>query len=134
MDSLINLAMSWPSLPTMLKLSWLRWCPVDWMCTWIGEGSLKCSLYLSPQGPGCLTNIFFLTVYCSTLVTVHYSTLLLLWVLVLGSYQHLFNGPATFGVCLYPVLCAGASDAFPQALNIWDNYVSHTGSSPGGDG
>ena len=24
-------------------------------------------------------------------------------------------------------------DAFPQALNVWDDYVSHTGSSPGGD-
>ena len=117
MDSLINLVSSWPSLPIMLKLSWISWCPVDQMCAWIGEGSLR--------GPGCLTDIFFPTVYSSTLVTVYYSTLLLLWVLVLGPCQHLFDGPVTFEVCLYPILCAGAFDAFPQALNIWDNYVSH---------
>ena len=32
-DSLINLVMSWPSLPIMLKLSWLNWCPVSWLWT-----------------------------------------------------------------------------------------------------
>ena len=74
-------------------------------------------LCTSPQGPGCFTEIFFSTVYCSTLVTVYYSTPLLLWVLVLGPYQHLFNGPVTFEVCLYPILCAGVFNAFPQALN-----------------
>ena len=49
MDSLLNLVMSCPSLPIILKLSWLSWCPVIWLCTWMGEGSLKCSLYLSPR-------------------------------------------------------------------------------------
>ena len=33
---------------------------------------------------------------------------------------------------LNAILGAGAFDAFPQALNIWDYYVSHTGFSPGG--
>ena len=32
------------------------------------------------------------------------------------------------------ILGAGAFDAFPQALYILGNYVSHTGSSPGGGG
>ena len=49
MDSLINLVMSCPSLPIILKLSWLSWCPVRLLCTWMGEGSLRCSLYLSPR-------------------------------------------------------------------------------------
>ena len=47
-DSLINLMMSCPSLPIMLKLSWLSWCPVSWLCAWMGEGSLRCFLYISP--------------------------------------------------------------------------------------
>ena len=49
-DSLINLVKSWPSLPVMLKLSWLSWCPVSWLCTWMVKGSLRCCSYLSP-GP-----------------------------------------------------------------------------------
>ena len=79
-----------------------------------------------PQSPRCLTDVFLTTVYCSTLVTVYYSTLLLLGALVIWPYQYLFNGPVTSKVCLNATLHAGAFDAFPQALNIWDNYVSHT--------
>ena len=86
------------------------------------------------QGPRCFTNVFFPIVYGSTLVTVYYSTLLLLGVLVLWPYQHLFEGPVTSEVDLNAIFGAAAFDAFPQALNIWDYYVSHTGSSSGGGG
>ena len=71
-----------------------------------------------PQGPSCLTDVFLPTVYCSTFVTVYYSTLLLLGVLVLWPYQHLFDGPVTSEVILNPILSADVFDAFPQALNI----------------
>ena len=52
----------------------------------------------------------------------------------LWPYQHLFEAPVTSEVGLNTMLAAGAFDAFPQALNIWDCYVSHTGSSPGEGG
>ena len=71
-----------------------------------------------PQGPRSLTDVFFPTVYCSTLVTVYNSTFLLLGILVLWPYQHMFNGPITSDVCLNPIIGAGAFDAFPQALNV----------------
>ena len=87
-----------------------------------------------PQGPRRLTNEFLPTVNYSTLVTVYNSTLLFLRVLVLWPYQHLFNGPVTSEICLNPILGACVLDAFPQVLNLWDNYVSHTGSSPRGGG
>ena len=85
-----------------------------------------------PQGPRCLTDVFFTTVYGSTLVTVYYPTLLFLGILVLWLYQHLFDSPVPSEVGLNAIFGAGALDAFPQALNVWDYYVPHTGSSPGG--
>ena len=87
-----------------------------------------------PQGPRCLTNVFFTTVYGSTLVILYYPTLLILVVLVLWLYQHLFEGPVTSEVGLNAILGAGTFDAFSQALIVWDYYMSHTGSSPGGGG
>ena len=66
-----------------------------------------------PQGPRCLTNVFFTSVYGSTLVTVYYPTRLFLGVLVLGPYQHLFEGPVDSDVGLNAVLGAGTFDAFP---------------------
>ena len=71
-----------------------------------------------PQGLRCLTNVFFTTVYGSTLVTLYYSTLLFLGVLVLWPYQHLFEGPVTSEAGLNAILGAGMFDAFLQALNI----------------
>ena len=46
MDSFIDLAKSCPSLPTMLRLSWMMaWSVVEW---WphMGVGALRCSLSL----------------------------------------------------------------------------------------
>ena len=48
-DSLIVLARPWSSLPMMLKLSGVMLCPVWVLCAWMGEGSLSCSLNLSPK-------------------------------------------------------------------------------------
>ena len=42
------------------------------------------------------------------------------------------KGIVSFEVSLYSILGTYVFDAFPQALNVWDDYVSHTGSSPGG--
>ena len=63
---------------------------------------------------------------------VDYSTFLFLWVLVLGLNQKLFDSPVSLEVGLYTTFCTYVFDAFPQAMNIWDDHVSHTGSSPGG--
>ena len=110
---MISLVRSCPSLPIILKLSGLSWCPVSWLCAWIGKGSLRFLIPL-PQGPRCFTNVFFTTVYGSTLVTVYYLTLLFLGVLVLWPYQHLFEGPVTSEVALNAILGAGVFDAFPR--------------------
>ena len=48
-DSLIILAKPWSSFPMMLKFSGLVLCPAWVLCPWLGEGSLRCSLYLSPK-------------------------------------------------------------------------------------
>ena len=59
MDSLINLVKSYPSLPVMLKLSWVVVCPICWLCSWIGEGSSEVLFCTFPQCPRCLSNVFF---------------------------------------------------------------------------
>ena len=48
-DSLMVLACPWSSLPIMLKLVSVIVCPVCCMCTWMGEGCLRCSLLLFPS-------------------------------------------------------------------------------------
>ena len=48
-DSLIVLASPWSSLPIMLKFSGMVLCPVWLLCTWMVEGSFRCSLYLSAK-------------------------------------------------------------------------------------
>ena len=85
-----------------------------------------------PQGPRCFSDILLPTVQSCTLVTINDTTFLLLGVLVFGLDQYLFEGPITLEMCLNSIFAAGVLDAFPQALNIWDDYVSHTGSSPKG--
>ena len=47
--SFIVLAMPWSSLSIMLKFSGVVLSPVWVLCTWMGEGSFRCSLYLSPR-------------------------------------------------------------------------------------
>ena len=45
---MINLVSPWSSLPNMLKLSGLVLCPVWRLFVCMGDGSFRCSLYLSP--------------------------------------------------------------------------------------
>ena len=47
--SIMVLAWPWSSLPMMLKLVSVMLCPVCCMCSWMGEGCLRCSLHLSPR-------------------------------------------------------------------------------------
>ena len=63
---------------------------------------------------------------------VNYCTFLFLWVLVLGLNQKLFESSVSFEMGLYTIFAAYIFDALPQALNVWDDHMSHTGSSPGG--
>ena len=87
-----------------------------------------------PQGPGCFTNVLFPTIYGHTLVTVDNTSLLFFRVLVLGFDKYLLEGAVAFKMCLNPILTTCAHDAFPQALNIWNDHVSFGGSFPGGIG
>ena len=79
-----------------------------------------------PQSPGCFSYVLFPTVYGCTLVTVNNTTLLFLGVLVLGFNQSFLEGHVAFKMWLNSRLAACMLDAFPQALNIQDNHVSHT--------
>ena len=61
---------------------------------------------------------------------VNYFTLPFLWVLVLEPNQKLFEGPVCLEVGLYIIFAAYMFDALPQALNVWDDHVTHTESFP----
>ena len=92
-DSLINLMMSCPSLPIILKLSLLSWCLVSGLCTWRAPLGVPC---ISPQGHRCFSDVLLPTVYGCTLVTVNDTTCLFLRILVFWLDRHLFEGPVTF--------------------------------------
>ena len=91
-------------------------------------------MFLVPllQHPRYFFNVLLPTVYGCALVIIYYCTFLLLEVLVLRPDQYLFEGPVTSEVSLNSILVTGVFDAFSQALNTWDDYVSHIGSSPWG--
>ena len=59
MNSLTFLAKLCPSLPIIWKLLFVGW-PVWLLCWWIGEGSFRCSLHLSPKGPGGFPYVFII--------------------------------------------------------------------------
>ena len=90
-DSLINLLMSCPSLPIILKLFLLNWYPVSWLCAWMGQGSLRCSVYLSLRVLD-VSLMYSPTVFGCTLVTVNDTTCVFLRVLVFGHItEHQWN-------------------------------------------
>ena len=58
-DTFIVLARPLSSLSIMLKFSWVVLWPVWVLYAWMGEGSLRCSLYFSPGSwmtPLCITH------------------------------------------------------------------------------
>ena len=61
MDSFMFLARLCPSLPIIWKLFLLVGCPVCMLWWWIAEGAFRCSLYLSPKGPGGFPYVLFIT-------------------------------------------------------------------------
>ena len=62
MDFLIVLTMLCSSLSTMLKLALVVWCLLVVWWPFIGEGTFKCSLYLSlPKYSNRFSNIFLVT-------------------------------------------------------------------------
>ena len=85
MDSFINLVRPWSSLPSMLKLSALVLCPVWVLCISMGDGSFRCSLYLSPQDPGNFPYVLLIAIQVLALITVDHIALVVLGVCVLGS-------------------------------------------------
>ena len=59
MASFTGLAISWPSLPIILKFSTDVVWPVLFWCSHMGDGAFKCSLNLSPNVPDDSPYIFF---------------------------------------------------------------------------
>ena len=103
MDSLMVLASPWSSLPMMLKLVSVVLCPVCCMCTWMGEGCLRCFLYLS-QGSLQSPLVLLIASYLVALEAVDYPTFLVLGVLVLRFHEDLFYCGVSFEVSLYAIL------------------------------
>ena len=82
MDSMMVLANPWSSLSMMLKLVPQVFCPLCCMGAWMGEGCLRCSLYLSPRVLAVSPYVLLITSYVVALEAVDYPTFLLLGVLV----------------------------------------------------
>ena len=104
------LARSLSSLPMMLKWLVLVLCPVCRMCAWMGEGCLRCFLYLSPSDLAVSPIYSSLQVMSSHLLL--FITLLLLSLGSLGSHECLLDCGVALEVCLYPILTTYIFEAF----------------------
>ena len=68
-------------------------------------------------------NVFLITIYPVTLVSIDDSTLLLDWIFVFGRHQEVPDGGASFKVHLYPKLAANVLDALTKSTVVGNHYV-----------
>ena len=117
MDSFIFLAKLCPFFPIIWKLLWLVGWPVRLLCWWMGEGSFRCSLYLSPK-------VLEVSLYIHhhnlghKLVPIYDTTLVDHVVFVLGGDQGVLDGAATFEVGLNAISTTDLLDAFTKTLCV----------------
>ena len=111
------------SLPTMEKLSSVMLCPVVWKWLKMGEGALRCSLYLSPKFlPVCLPYVFHCASWLMASVSVYNSPFLDGAVLVLMCYQKFLDCVGTFEVNLYSYFATYVSETLTETFGVWDYY------------
>ena len=75
----------------------------------------KCSCWLS--------NVFFITIYPITFVSVYDSTFLKDRLLSFGTHKEVFDGKFSFKVHLYPIFSTWSFDAFTEPFVIWNHHV-----------
>ena len=132
MDSLIYLDKWCLFLHIILKLLWLMGWLVWLLWWWMGEGSFRCSLYLSPKV------LEVSPMYSSSQVWSHTDTNR--WhhlgdhgVFVLGGDQEVLDGAATFEVSLDPIPTTDLFDTFTKTLCVGYDYVTLTLNFSGGN-
>ena len=122
-DSFMFLAKLCLSLPIIWKLLWLVGWPVWLLWWWIGEGTFRCSLYLSPKVLE-VSHVFIITTQITTLVPIHGITLVDNRVFVLGGDQEVLDGTATFEVGLNAISTTDLLDGFTKTLYVgYDNVT-----------
>ena len=107
----------------MLKFSRLVSWPVVVWWSYIGEGALRCSLYLSPKGSWWLPNVFIFTIHPFSLESTDDTTFLGYIIFVFGSHQKAFDSIASLEVYLDPMLPANILYTFTESLYIRKHHV-----------
>ena len=120
-DSLMVLAYPWSSLPMMLKLFSVILCPACCMCTWMGEGYLRCSLLLSPRVLAVSPMYSSLQAIC-----LHWKLYMMPHFFFFGSWSLGFLC-VPFEVYLYTILTTDVFETFHKSFCIWYHYVPHCG-------
>ena len=126
MDSLIYLDKWCPSLPIILKLLWLMGWLVWLLWWWMGEGSFRCSLYLSPKVLEVSPMYSSSHVRSPHCIPIDGITLGDHRVFVLRGDQKVFDGAATFEVCLDTIPTTHPFDTFKKTLCVGYDYVTLT--------
>ena len=135
MDSLICLDRWCPSLPIILKFLWLMGWLVWLLWGWIGEGSFRCSVYLSPKVLEVFLYVLIITPKVPTLIPIDGITLVDHRVFVLGGDQEVFDGAATFEVSLDAIPSTDLFDTFTKTLCVgYDNMALTLNFSSGSRG
>ena len=90
----------------------------------MGEGSFRCSLYLSPKGPGGFPYVLIITAKVPTLIPIDGITLIDHGVFILGGDQEVLDGAATFEASLDAISITGLFDTFTKTLCVgYDNMA-----------
>ena len=93
----------------------------------MGEGCLRCSFLLSFSVLAVSPMYSSLQSKYFALVTVYYTTFIILGVPVLGLHNDLFDCSVAFKVNLYAILTTCLFDTFHYSFCIRDDYLSYCG-------
>ena len=120
--SLMDLAILWSYLPTVLKVSRERSWPVVLVVVMDGWGGPHVFSEPFCKSSAWFPNIFF-TVHPATLISVDHPTFLEGGVFVLIMYQEVLDGTASFKVHINAMFPADVLATLTHSLNIGHHYV-----------
>ena len=124
---------SWPAPAPPYQWCWNCWlwnCVLFVVCVYGWERVVWGALCTSLQCSWCSWYVFLTTGNVPTLVTVYYSTLLVLGVLVLWLHEELFDCSIALDVCWYTIVTTNLLKTFCYTLCVRDDHKSYAGFLP----
>ena len=119
----MDLAILWSSLPTMLKISRGKFMTSGVEVVMNGWGSPHVFSEPFCKSSAWFPNIFFFTIHPATLTSVDHPIFLEDGVFVLGVYQEVLDGTASFEMHFNDMFPADILAALTHSLNTWHHLI-----------